>query len=93
MGNHRVLQNLADNDPSERSPGHGERSDEHASSNDHDNARAWIFCRRTRNGDRCEDKQPCRLPESAKDQGNTATDSFDQVQAWERSDDIYCAED
>lgn len=86
-------EDLANDDPGERTPGHGEGSNEHASSDDHHDARALVLCWRACNGNRGEDQQPRRLPESAVDQWDTATESFDQVQTGESGCNVDGSED
>lgn len=87
------LQTLADDDPGERTPGHGEGCDEHASGDDHDNSRARVLGWRACDGHRGEDQQPRRLPQSAVDQRNAAAESLDEVQARESRSDVDGSED
>lgn len=81
-------EDLADDNPGEWTPGHREGSDEHASSDDHNNAGALVLGRWACDGNRGEDQQPRRLPESAVDQRDTATEPFDQVQTRESGCDV-----
>ena len=87
-----ILQALANDDPRKGSPSHGKRSNEHASGNDHDNARALVFRGWAGDGDRGEDQEPCRLPKSSSDQWNAATEPLNKVQARERRGDVDGAE-
>lgn len=74
-------------------PCHCKGSDEHASSDDHDNAGALVLIGRASNADGGEDEEPGGLPASTNDERDTATDSLDDVEPGEGGDDVHSTKD
>ena len=84
---------LADDDPREGAPGHGEGGDEHAGCDDHDDARAGVLGWGAGGAHGGEDEQPGGLPEGAGDHGGAPADALDDVEAGEGHGNVDGAED
>lgn len=79
---------LTDDSPSERTPGHGKGSNEHASRDNHDDTGAFILGGGLGGRDTSEDEKPGSLPGRANDEWQSAAELFDHVETRESSGHI-----
>ena len=84
---------LTNDSPSKWTPGHGKRSNKHASRDNHDDTRTFILHRRTGSRDTCENEEPDGLPNRTSDQWNPTAKLLDHVETWEGSGHVYGTQD
>ncbi|KAI7091912.1 hypothetical protein KC356_g22 [Hortaea werneckii] len=79
---------LTDDSPSERTPGHGKGSNEHASRDNHDDTGAFILGGGLGGRDTSEDEKPGSLPGRANDEWHSTAELFNHVETRERSSHV-----